>query len=185
MRKSETGALIVLAVAGLLSARPCGAQSIDLSVHARGALIISSLLFHWPRPAELVDSLHRGLESRITFTVRLYEQRRAAILFSRDRLIGQAVVSRSVFWDFLDGVFVVEEGGGKQKTFSNDAALLAGLFSLEEVFRNDAAGMTQRPVYVSARAQFEPVRLMPPLTLVSMMGAASTVATPWIRRDVE
>ena len=183
MRKSKAGFLLALAAAGLLAAAPCGAQSVDLSVTARGTLIVSTLLFHWPRTTELVDSLRTGLESRITFTVRLYEQRRAALLFSRDRLLAEQVVSRSVFWDFLEGVFVVEQEGGGQKTFPDDASLLAGLFSLEEVF--PGAGAARRPVYVSARAQFEPVRLMPPLTLVSMAGAASTVTTPWVRGSVQ
>jgi hypothetical protein len=183
LRKSKAGLLLVLAAAGLLAARPCGAQSVDLSVNARGPVLYCSLLFHWPHTAELVDSLRRGLESRITFTVRLNEQRRAAII-SRDRLIAEVVVSRSVFWDFLDGVFVVEQDGGKQWTYTDDTALLAGLFSFQEVFPYSAA-IAARPVYVSARAQFEPVRLMPPLTLVSMLGAASIVATPWIRRVVQ
>ncbi len=65
---------------------------------------------------------------------------------------------------------MVEQDGGGQKTYTDDAALLAGLFSIEEVFPVDAARRVHRPLYVSARAQFEPVRLMPPLTLVSHGG---------------
>jgi hypothetical protein len=30
----------------------------------------------------------------------------------------------------------------------------------------------------------EPVRLMPPLTLVALIGTAAAYATPWIRSDV-
>jgi hypothetical protein len=63
--------------------------------------------------------------------------------------------------------------------------LLAGLFTLQAVFPNDMAGPARRLLYISARAQFEPVRLMPPLTLVNILGAASTVATPWVSRNVQ
>ena len=184
-RRSEARLLLLLAAAGLCAAAPLAAQSVDLEVNARGAVIATTLHFRWPRTAELVESLRQGLESRITFTVRLYEQRRPALLFSRDRLLSQQVVSRSVFWDFLDGVFVVERDGDRQRTYPDDATLLEGLFGLDEVFPFSAGGMARRVLYVSARAQFEPVRLMQPLTLVGLVGAASTVATPWVRKDVQ
>ncbi len=183
-RRSDARLLFALAALALLAAAPLAAQSVDLEVNRRGAVLATTLHFRWPRTAELMASLRQGLESRITFTVRLYEQRRPALL-SRDRLLSQQIVSRSVFWDFLDGVFVVERDGGGQKTYGDDASLLEGLFGLDEVFPVSTVGMTRRTLYVSARAQFEPVRLMPPLTLVGLVGAASTVATPWVRRDVQ
>jgi len=51
------------------------------------------------------------------------------------------------------------------------------------VFGSDATAAERRRLYVTARAQFEPVRLMPPLTLIGLAGAAANVATPWVRRD--
>jgi hypothetical protein len=39
-------------------------------------------------------------------------------------------------------------------------------------------------MYAIARAQFEPVRLMPPLTLVVLAGAAATSTTPWTRKEL-
>jgi hypothetical protein len=35
----------------------------------------------------VIDSLRKGLESRITFTTRLYERRRPAFSFAGDRLL--------------------------------------------------------------------------------------------------
>ena len=154
-----------------------------VSVAARPGLMSASLSFQWARPDQVIDSLLTGLESRITFTTRLYERRRPAFSFAGDRILAEKTVTRSVFWDFLDHVFVVEQEGVAQKTYTDQAELLRGFFTLDEVFALQAALAAHRRLYVAARAQFEPVRLMPPLTLVSLAGAAATVTTPWVRRD--
>jgi hypothetical protein len=161
----------------------CRAQAIELSVAPRGGVLTASLSFRWARAEEVIDSLRKGLESRITFTLRLYERRRPAFSFAGDRLISERTVVRSAFWDFLDRVFVVEGEDGAQKTYTDPAELLRGFFTLDEVFGFDMTAAARRRVYVSARAQFEPVRLMPPLTLIGLTGAAANVATPWVRRD--
>jgi hypothetical protein len=131
----------------------------------------------------VIDSLRRGLESRITFTIRLYERRSPAFFFAGDRLLSQRTVTRSAFWDFLDTVFVVEEDGGQRKTYHQPAELIGGFFALDEVFSFDMAAAARRRLYVTARARFEPVRLTPPLTLIGLAGAAANVTTPWVLRE--
>ena len=167
----------------LASAAIASAQAIELSVAPRGGYLSASLSFRWTRADELIDSLRDGLESRITFTTRLYERRRPAFSFAGDRLLSERTVARSAFWDFLDRVFVVEEEGSPQKIYVEPAELIRGFFALHEVFGFGMADAARRRLYVTARAQFEPVRLMPPLTLVGLAGAAANVATPWVRRD--
>ena len=140
--------------------------------------------FQWARADQVVESLLAGLESRITFTTRLYESRRPAFSFAGDRVLAERTVTRSVFWDFLDQVFVVEQEGMPQKTYTDPAG--AGQRVLRPgrgVHRAGSRPPATARLYVAARAQFEPVRLMPPLTLVSLAGAAATVTSPWVRRD--
>jgi hypothetical protein len=155
-----------------------------LSVTPRGGFLSASLSFRWARADEVIDSLRKGLESRITFTTRLYEKRRPAFSFAGDRLLLERTVARSAFWDFLDQVFVVEEEDGRQKTYTRPDDLIRGFFALDETFGFDMAAAARRHLYVTARAQFEPVRLMPPLTVIGLAGAAAHDATPWARRDV-
>jgi len=159
------------------------AQAIELSVAPRGGFVGATLSFRWARADEVIDSLRTGLESRITFTTRLYESRRPAFSFAGDRLLFQTTVTRSAFWDFLDQVFVVEQQGAPQKTYTDPRDLIRGFFALDVVFNVDMASAIRRRLYVTGRAQFEPVRLMPPLTLIGLAGAAANVATPWVRRD--
>jgi hypothetical protein len=179
-------ALLAGAALGLAAgAPPAHAQAIELSMESGGGFLTATLGFRWSRPEDLITSLRRGLESRITFTTRLYEVRRPAFSFAGDRVLAEKRVTRSAFWDFLDQVFVVEEEGGGQKSYADPLALLHGFFSLEQTFAYAPSnGSTGRPRYVAARAQFEPVRLMPPLTLVGLAGAAVNVTTPWVRREL-
>jgi hypothetical protein len=176
---------VVLGAALLLggSAR-LPAQAIELSMDSSGGFLTASLSFRWTRSEEIITSLRRGLESRITFTTRLYEARRPVFSFAGDRLLAEKQVTRSAFWDFLDQVFVVEQDGTSQKTYQDPDELIRGFFSLEETFGYTPSDASRRPQYLAARVQFEPVRLMPPLTLIGLAGAASTITTPWVRREV-
>lgn len=160
------------------------AQAVELSVVPRGDLLAASLSFQWGRAGELIDSLRSGLESRITFTTRLCEARRPAFSFAGDRVLAARTVTRSAFWDFLDHVFVVEQGGIQQRVYTDPRELVRGFFTVEEEFTVDTESALRRRLYVTARAQFEPVRLVPPLTLISLAGTAARMATPWVRKDV-
>ena len=177
-----------LVLALLLAAAACppaSAQAIELSVDSGGGFLNANLTFRWNRPEEVLASLRRGLESRITFVTRLYETRSPAFAFAGDRILAEKRVTRSAFWDFLDQVYVVEQEGGGQKTYSDPLELLVGFFSLQQSFAYTAAGTDPgRLRYVAARAWFEPVRLMPPLTVVGLAGAAVNTTTPWVRREL-
>ena len=161
---------------------PC--QTVELSVTTRASFLVAHVAFHWDRMPELASSLRAGMESRITFTVRLYERSKRILPFIGDHLQVERRVSRSAFWDFLDGRYVVESQNGARSSYSGTEELLQGFLTLADLVLSDVPPRgAQSPVYVTARAQFEPVRLMPPLALVSLMGRAATSTTPWVRRD--
>jgi hypothetical protein len=68
-------------------------------------------------------------------------------------------------------------------SFGSVDSLLKGFFTLSAIPLYAGSHAPPAVLYVMARAQFEPVRLMPPLTLVSMVGRAATYTSPWARRD--
>ena len=174
-------ALLVLCIS-LLSAAKITGQGVELSVFSAADLLSADITFRWNRMEELVASLRQGLESRITFTVRVYEKRRGILPF-RDRLLAERTVSHSAFWDFLDDRFVVETDMGTSVSFGSVDALLKGFFGLSAIPLYTGPRDPQAALYVMARAQFEPVRLMPPLTLVGIVGRAATYTSPWARRN--
>jgi hypothetical protein len=181
--KRSRGGLILACFLLAGTAAAAQAQALELSATQRGSFVGASLSFRWAGANEVIDSLLTGLESRITFTTRLYESRRPAFSFAGDRLLLERTVARSAFWDFLDRVFVVEQEGVPQRTYTDPRELIRGFFALDEAYSADMASASRRRLYVTARAQFEPVRLMPPLTLISLAGASANVTTPWVRGD--
>lgn len=176
---------ILLAFLAVLAAAPAAAQSLDLGLNVRTEGISANVSFRWNREADLVNSLRDGMEARIIFTFRVYQRNQGFLPFLRDRLLAQTSVARSAFWDFLDQKFVVESDDGSRSAYTSPRDLLAGFFSLTDfpVFR-----LPPRPGelrYVTARARLEPIRLMPPLTIVTLAGAAASYTTPWERRDAQ
>ena len=173
--------LFVLALGA--PAATAAAQSLDMGVTVRPDGIRADLSFHWNKEADLLSSLRDGMEARIVFTLRVYQKRSGFLPFFRDRLLGETRVARSAFWDFLDRKFVVESDDGTRAAYTNTQDLLRGFFSLSDF---PVASPPPRPGelrYVTARARLEPVRLMPPLTIVTLAGEAASYTTPWERRD--
>jgi len=165
----------------LLAAGAAGAQALRGTVRTGDGRIRVDLVFQGDMAGATVESLQKGLEARIVYTVRLYQKSEGAFPFAGDRLISQATFRPSALWDFLDSVYVVEADGGGQTICRSTDELMASFFTARGVALYDFGTRPHPPLYVTARAQFEPVRLMPPLTLVNLVGAATVVATPWIR----
>ena len=146
-------------------------------------------------------TLRDGLESRITFTLRCYEHRPGIAGLLGDALLAERTVVRVAFYDFFDRRFVVEQDG-QRSSYADEAGFLAAFFTLGGVEVLPAAagprsvgaearprgGRTGRGVdgsrYVAARAQYDPVRLSPPLTILTLFGVAARHTTPWVRQDV-
>jgi hypothetical protein len=139
---------------------------------------------------EPTATLRGGLESRITFTVRCYERRPGLAGLFGDTLLAQRTVVRVAFYDVLERRFVVEEDGD-HTSFADEAGFLDGFFALRDILLAPAAA-TRRPTgagtapsrYVAARAQYDPVRLSPPLTILTLFGVAARHTTPWVRQPV-
>jgi hypothetical protein len=174
---------LLLALVRLAAPTPGFSQDMDLTLADSAGSIRVGLAFTWDRAASLVDSLRSGLESRITFTVQLFQRRTGLFPLGRDRMLAEKVVVHSAFWDFLDERFVVEEEAGTRTSYESGADLLAGFLAVRDLPLFEQ-GRGARGLYVTARARLEPVRLMPPLTLVTLVGAAATLTTPWVRKDM-
>lgn len=187
-RRSRPGgarprALVLLLAA--LAASPAAAQSLDMGLRVHPDNIRADLWFRWNKEQELVSSLQQGMEARIVFTLRLYQRRRGIIPFLGDKLILETHVARSAFWDFLDRTFVVESDDGSRAVYPTAAELLDGFFTVRNFTVSAFPPGSGGERYVTARARLEPVRLMPPLTIVTLAGAAASYTTPWERRDAQ
>jgi hypothetical protein len=167
----------------LVAAAGRAAPTLSVATRPTDDGVVAHLVFTADRPQDIVDSLLGGLESRIVFTIRLYQKRTGPLAFlGGDRLVVQTTLVRRAYRDSLTQMFVVEEGGQAPVSFATTDRLLAAFFTVLAItLHAPVAG--QAGSYVAARAQVEPIRLMPPLTLVTLAGAAA-FATAWVRSDV-
>ncbi len=143
---------------------------------------MAALDFRWDKPDELLSSLQDGLESRIVFTARLYEKRTGLLSIRGDHLLAQSTIVRRAYRDILTQQYVVVDETG-QNEYETAVALLPGYLSVSALTFPALVPRTGH-LYVAARAVLEPVLLMPPLTLVTLVGSAAAYATPWIRSEV-
>ena len=187
-RRNRPPALPPILLAGLLmtlAIAPSGAQSLELGVGIQPDGIHANLWFRWNKEQELVSSLRDGMEARIVFQLRVYQHRGALLPFLADKLLVETRVGRSAFWDFLDRKFVVEADDGSRTAYTSAPELLVGFLTLVDFPVSRQPPSASDGQYVIARARLEPVRLMPPLSIVTIAGAAASYTTPWERRNAQ
>jgi hypothetical protein len=165
-----------------LPAIPSFSQGVDLDAECTAKAVRAHVRFRWNKEAELISLLRDGLESRITFTVRLFRKRPALLQFLGEILVAEKSLSQSAFFDFLDQKFVVEPEKGQRKLYVQPEEMLRGFFSWTDILLDE--GGSYGDVFVTARIQFDPVRLMPPLTIVTLVGGTETYMSPWVRKEV-
>ncbi len=183
-RRNETRGIRAAAFIALVCSSPMlSAEDLDLAVSVRDGIIHADAFFRWDRERELIAALRDGMESRITLTIRLYGKRAAFLPFFSNVLIAEKSLSRVAFFDFLEKKFAIESETERKRVFDEPAEMVREFFSWTNVSMGTRPGMKHPSL--SARIQFDPVHLMPPLAIVSLAGAAGTYTSPWIRREVE
>lgn len=155
---------------------------------AEGGVVSSDAALEAGAPDEPAAMLRAGLESRITFTLRCYRRQRGLAALFGDALLAERTVARLAFYDAIDRRFVVEQDGARS-SYADEAAFHEAFFTLRGVALGPAApardgAAAAAPRYVAARAQYDPVRLSPPLTILTLFGLAARITTPWVRQAV-
>ena len=142
----------------------------------------------------ILDSLHEGLESRVIFQFRYYEQPDRTLL--GDRLVGEAEVIHSGSMDFFDGRYILEtdrqwtvgrtRARPEESTFSFAAPeeFLLGFLSTGGLSLALPGGGTSNNAYVMARARLDYVKLDPPLNIITLFRPTATT-TEWRRIELK
>lgn len=145
----------------------------------RGALVVTATLSGVDSP-RLLRSLAEGLETAVTFELRLY--RRAVGLRSLlgDRLVAQADLTRRASVDLIDGRYILLDESGQTRLHTVAEDFVRDFLSLR-AFR--PSWPVEAGGYLVARARVEYVRLDPPLHIVALFRSTAAV-TEWRRVDV-
>lgn len=170
------------------AAAPAPSPRLALEVSAAAGVVRADVVLAAGAADEPIASLRDGLESRITFTLRCYRRQHGLAALFGDALLAERTVARVAFYDAIERRFVVEQDDARS-SYADEAAFRQAFFTLRGVAlgpvapaRAGAGAGASR--YVAARAQYDPVRLSPPLTILTLFGLAARYTTPWVREEV-
>jgi hypothetical protein len=128
----------------------------------------------------LLAALSQGLESTITFELRLYRRTTGLRALLGDRLLAQRSVGRRASMDLIDGRYILLDEGGETRAFAAPEDFVRDFVALRAL----PLGWRAEPgSYLAARARVEYVRLEPPLHIVALF-RPNAVVTDWSRVDL-
>ena len=86
--------------------------------------------------------------------------------------------------ELFDRRFVILEDEGSRTEFRDEESFVRGFFSVEGCDLGELGGGEPGRRYVLARIRYSPVRLVPPLNIVSLFTGRTAVVTRWAEAEL-
>jgi hypothetical protein len=151
-----------------LAALPVGAQEAWFQIqHQQDSLILSGRL-DGVETEEILSALEEGLESEITFQIRVYEKAQGFFSFFGDKLIIQDAPSFRANLDRHADRYVIKPPEGEESLFSDKNAFLTDFLRLERYTISGFEPQRGKEYYLLARIRLVPARLIGPLAIISL-----------------
>jgi hypothetical protein len=166
----------------LVACAAVAAEDLDVSVAAvtAGRIAVNAQIVA-ADDARLLRSLQDGLESSVTFEVRLYRRAVGLRGLLGDPLVEHVDVTRRASVDFLDNRYILVDETGNTRFHTDAGGFLRDFLSLAALPLTLPAG---GHAYVYARARLEYVKLEAPLHIVALFRPTAAV-TRWRRVDLQ
>jgi hypothetical protein len=164
----------------------------------RGRRVLASAYLEGVPPESLLSSLRDGLTSEIVFQFRLYREQKGLGSLFGDRLIREETIVRQAGLDVFDRDFIMRSDRGEFFRFQEGEAFARQFFRMEGCDLGELAVGT--PVFVAgearssrgaapayyilARIRYSPVRLVPPLNIISLFTRRTAVITRWVEAQL-
>jgi len=173
--------LVTALLASSLACATATAEEVRLALGTDSSgLVIVTVELSGFDGSRLLESLAEGLESSVTFELRLYRKTRGLRSLLGDRLVAQTAVERRASMDFLDGRYILVEEGGETRLVSGAEDFVREFLVLRALRLPWTA---DADAYLIARARLEYVRLEAPLHIVALFRPTAAV-TEWRRVDL-
>ncbi len=133
---------------------------------------------------EVIESIEEGHRAEIRFELRAYRTVQGIRKLFGDRLVAESTVVYEARKDPLNGTYVVTVGNVRENVFENTSAFLEFFFSLENyrmLLPPVEAENDTESLYVLCRAKLEPIKLVPPLTLMPVIIPGFRTVSSWER----
>jgi len=128
--------------------------------------------------------LEEGLKAEISYQFRLYRRDNGVFSFMGDKLITEKKIIKRAYLDIYERAFVIEVNEEK-KALLYEEEFLEEFFKAEDVQIGRLSSRESKEYYVLARISFSPVRLVPPLNIISLLYKKTAVATRWTEAEIK
>jgi hypothetical protein len=132
--------------------------------------------------SKILDSLSDGHRSEVRYEFRLLREARGLGKIFGDRLVKEDVLSYVARWDAFDEKFVVVVDGSAERSFDDSDGFLAFFLAVRNRTMIVADGLDDGD-YLLCRWRIQPVKLVPPLTLMTIFRSDLQVISSWKRTD--
>ena len=181
LRRNETkgGFLVFLSFITIVEAGAFDDTTALTAELARGVVTVSARLMGG-MTGEILSSLEDGLKSEIIFQFRLYHKNTGLFSLFGDRLIFEKKITRVAYFDIFEDFFVMETQGAGVQKFRQKEEFLGEFFQFNDYSLAKLKDENLSQMYVLARISLNPVRIVPPLNIISLFFTHTAVTTPWV-----
>jgi hypothetical protein len=128
----------------------------------------------------VIENISDGMRAGITFHIRLYRRATGPFSFLGDRLIAEEHPEFEAKWDVFTNHYVLRGPGGRERRFRDRKVFVEQFFSLSGYRLTDAASELSDEHYILVQVALEPVKLVPPVNLVSLFSQQTMATSPWV-----
>lgn len=167
-----------------LSAQPSSLRQAVLSVTSDQTLVRAALRLDDPKAREVLASMREGLKAEILFQLRLYRRQKGLFSFLGDRLIVEKRLSQVSYFDIFEGRYVIQGQGREPAAYGDADEFLRAFCTLPEYELAQLPGGDPAEYYVLARIRLTPVKMVPPLNIITLLFPETAFSTPWLRERI-
>ena len=130
----------------------------------------------------IVESLEAGHRAEVHYEARIYRRTTGLNRLFGDRLVAEEKVVYEARWDEFNSRYVVVVDEEFERSFTDADDLISFLLILDSHIIS-LPKESSDAIYLMCRAQIEPIRLVPPLTLLAVVVPKFRMSTPWRRTE--
>lgn len=131
-------------------------------------------------PSDVLENLSDGMRAGVTFHIRLYRRATGPFSFLGDRLIAEEHPELEAGWDVFADRYVLRGPRGQERRFRAADDFISQFFSLSRYRMTNVASELSDRHYILVQVSLEPVKLVPPVNLVSLFSQQTMVTSPWV-----
>jgi hypothetical protein len=134
---------------------------------------------------DVLASLWEGLRAEITFQLRLYRYSRGLFSFFGDRLVLERRIRQTAAFDFYENRYKIHRDGTIVGEYAAETEFLNAFFSLPHTELGPIAPKDAQDYFLLARVRMMPVKIIPPLNIITLFPSEAVFTTPWVQAEIE